>query len=458
MDSDDIKVLLSILLIWAVVIATCVFAARRDKRAPADDIGVMWLVALAMYGTLPPLSWLLQGSSYGLLSVHRLFMLQPTSAEIVQLMYLGIAYACGFAGVYLFLRRYVPRPHSYTHAPIKGPQITAALLFVLVYLALTTALRAGGYLRSAESYVDSYSAVQELPLGLRQILRIAAGIANIAQLVLLVALLQRWPRTRKLFILYIVMLLLTYDPSGSRKAVALGLLSAAIGWHILIRPIAARRWVTAGTVGFVVFTILGVLRGIGIWGGDTGDFEAGDFEGIGLGELDSLWANSLHLLQEGHSKLDIPWAARYGEFWAFIPSQMLPFGKLTLQDWYLDTFFPEYKEQGGGWEFGALTQAVIGGGVVEALLRGSAIAVLSIGLMKWYRSSTATAWWRLPLYLHLLTIAFLSIRGTTFGPLAEFVQIGVPALFLIELTATLVAQMSPSTRTTDPKLPNTQNA
>ena len=290
-----------------MVIAACVFAARQDKRAPADDIGIMWLVVLAMYGTLPPLAWLLQGSSYGIFSFQRLLYLQPTSDEIVQLMYIGTAYAFGFASVYLFLRRSVPKPLASGHALIKGPQITVALLFVLLYLTLTTALRAGGYLRSAESYADSYSAVSELPLVLRQVLKIAGGFAAVAQMIVLVAILQRWPRTRWVFILYLSTFLLSYDPGGSRKAIAMGLLSSAIAWHILVRPIAARRWIAAGVLGFVLFTILGVLRGMGIWGEDGGgDIQAGDFEGFGLGELDALWANAVHLLQEGKSKLDIP--------------------------------------------------------------------------------------------------------------------------------------------------------
>ena len=327
---------------------------------------------------------------------------------------------------------------------------------MLAFLVLTTALRAGGYLRSAESYIDSYHAVQELPLGLRQVLKIAGGMATIAQFVLLVALLQRWPKTRTLFILYLAILLLKYDPQGSRQAVAMGLLSSAIAWHILIRPIPARRWIAAGAFGFLLFMVLGVLRGIGIMGEGGEDIDAGEIEGIGLGELDHLWANALHLLQEGGSKLDIPITARLGEFWAFVPSQLLPFEKLALKDWYLELFFPEYKEMGGGYQFGALSQAVIGGGIVEATLRGGVVAILSVGLMKWYRSPRA-AWWRLPLYLYLLTLAYLSIRDTTFRPLLEFAQTAVPALFLIELIAALVTHATPPARASYPRPPLTTN-
>lgn len=436
-----------------MVIATCVFAARQDKRAPADDIGIMWLVVLALYGTLPPLSWLLQGSEYSLLSYHRLANLQPSSDEVVQLMYIGMAYACGFSGVYIFLRRYVPQPHAYTHATIKGSHMGAALLFVLAFLALTTALRAGGYLRAAESYSDSYLAVQELPLALRQALKIGGGFATVAQLVLLVALLQRWPSTRKLFILYLATIVLTYDPGGARTATALGLLSAAIVWHIVIRPIPASRWAAAGACGLVLFMILGVLRGLGVWGADADDFDPSDFEGVGLGELDALWSNAVQLLQEGHSKLEIPLTVRYGEFLGFVPSQMLPFEKITLSDWYMETFLPDQKLNGIAWEFGAITQAVIGGGVAEALLRGGCVAALLATLMKWYRSPTA-AWWRLPLYLFLLTRVFLSIRETTFVPFTMTVQIALPALLLIELIAALMPQTSSHSRTIASKLPH----
>jgi hypothetical protein len=437
-EPDHIKVIFAVVVIWGLLIATCRFAACHDKRTPADDIGIMWLVVLTVYCTLPPVSWLLQGGLYSILSFQRLLFLQPTSAEVLRLMYISVAYAAGFSGVYCLLRGSVPQPCISAHARIDGPQITGALVFVVTYLTLTMALRFGGYIREAESYADEYRTVQELPLGLRQVMKIASGFAAMSQLVLLVAVLQRWPRSRSVYILYLAMILFSYDPSGSRKAIAIGFLSAAVAWHILVRPIAARRWIMAGVMGFVVFTVLGALRGLGVWDSGGGEIAGSDFEGLGLGELDALWANAVHLLQEGNSKLDIPIAARYGEFWAFIPSQFLPFEKLALNDWYLDTYFPEYKEGGGGWEFGAVTQAVIGGGIAEAAVRGCVVGLLSVSLMTWYRARTAT-WWRLPLYLYIFTLAFLSIRDTTFRPFAEFVQLAVPALCLIELIAELVS-------------------
>lgn len=457
MESDHIKVLIGILLIWGAVIMTWRVAARHDRRAPADDIGIMWLVVLAMYCTLPPLSWLVQGGAYSIISFQRLLKLQPTGQEVLQLMYIGIAYAVGFTVVYLFFRRTVPRPNAGAHARITGAHMAGALVFVLGFLAFTIALRVGGHLREADSYVDSYRAIQELPLGLRQVLKISSGFAAVAKMVLVAAILQRWPRSKGLFVLYLAIVVVSFDPSGSRKAMATSLLAAAMAWHILVRPVPTRWWITSGVFGFVAFTVLGILRGIGAWEDGAEEVSADDgMEGIGLGELDALWANAVNLLQERESKLDIPLVARYNEFWSFIPSQLLPFEKIALNDWYIETFFPKYKLMGGGWEFGALSQAVIGAGAPEAALRGAAVAILLVSLLKWYRSPTAT-WWRLPLYLYLMTVMFLSIRDTTLRPLVEFAQVGVPALLLIELIAEMVSQGNRNPSPTSPRPPVATN-
>ncbi len=444
MEPDQIKVLFAVLFVWGLLIAACRFAVRCDGRAPADDIGIMWLIILALYGTLPSVSWLVQGGEYSVISYQRLFRLQPTSDDFLELMSIVVAYACGFTAVYFSLRQSIPKPNVNAHARIENPQMMGALLFIVAYSLLTTALRAGGYIRASESYVDSYRAIQELPLGLRQVMKIAAGFDKIAQLVIVVALLQRWPRTKPLFVLYIATLLLTYDPGGSRTAIALALLAAGVVWHILIRPIPMRQWIGVGVMGLVAFTVLGILRGIGYWEDGNEEVSVGDgAEGVGLGELDALWANAMQLLQGGGSRLDIPMSVRYGEFLAFIPGQLLPFEKYSLPDWYLDTFDPIFKAEGGGWEFGAVSQAVIGGGIMEAALRGAIVALLGIGLMAWYRSPTAT-WWRFPLYLYLLTTGYMSIRESTFAPLTFVVQIAIPALFLIELMAELWTQATRS--------------
>jgi hypothetical protein len=435
LDRDQIVVLLFVMLIWAVVGFVFTLSANRDRRTPADDIGVLWLIVLAMYSTLPPLSWMLQGGSYSFLNLYRLYILQPTSEEITQLLSIALAYVLAFAFVYLLLSRHIPPGDATRHRFIIKPYLTAAFGIVVAFQATMLLMRVGGFIRTPESYYDSYLVVQELPLAFRQILRIGGGIASVSLIVILVGALQRWPRQRHLFILYIALILLSFDPKGPRSGMMIGCLSSAIAWHVLIRPIPLRWWITASICGLILFTALGILRALE----SPGDLSELTMEGSGLGEFDALWANAIELLQARESGwLDVPSAARFGEFWAFVPSQLLPFDKMSVSDWFLETFYPLYQAEGGGWAFGAIGQAVIGDGILEAGLRGSVLGAILALVMKWYRSSAAS-WWRLPLYLYLLIFIYQSIRDTTFSLAGYTLQIALPAFICIAIIGKVLA-------------------
>src|SRR4026209_2287070 len=148
MDSEQISVLLMVLLIWTSVLATCMLAAHRDRRTPADDIGVMWLVVLGIYCTFSPISWLLQDGSYGFLSLYRLYALQPTTDEMKRLLEIGLAFSVAFAGTYLCLRRHVPLGGASIHAHIDTSKMTAAVGIIVVFQVIMVVLRFGGFVRS----------------------------------------------------------------------------------------------------------------------------------------------------------------------------------------------------------------------------------------------------------------------------------------------------------------------
>ena len=434
LDSEHVGVLFLVLLILAVVGATAIFVARREKRAPADDIGVMWLVVFSFYAALPPLAWLLQGGMYSVINLYRLYLAQPSVDEVVHL--LKIAFACvgGFAGVYLVLRRHLPRGIATKQPYISTPKMTGAVTVVLVFQTIMFLLAMGGFIRTPESYYDSYIVIRELPLVARQALKIGGAISSMALLVFLVAALQRWPHQRRFLIFYLVIVLSSFDPEGSRLVVATGLLSLGIAWHILVRQLSIRWWLTVGTIGLVVFLALGIVRTVE----SIDEFDPTASGGIGAGEFDALWANSVELLQEReYGRLEVPFSVRFGEFWAFVPSQLLPFQKLSADYWFLETFYPDFHEAGGGWAFGIISQAVIGDGVIEAFIRGAILGALAVWAMKWYRSPTST-WWRLPLYLYWLVFSFQSIRDTAFRQIGDTMQSAIPAILLIALLGELL--------------------
>jgi hypothetical protein len=410
---------------WCVVLGTYAYVARRDGQPPADDIGIVWLFVMALYATIPPLAWWLQGAYYGASANPRLYVLEPTAGEVCEVLQISLAYVVAFAFAYVATRRRTTLSPRVECPRIDAGKLIVAAAIVLLFKAVMLVLRLRGVVRASDSYIDSYVSMNELPIVTRQLIKIGSGIATIAQLVFLVGLLQR-PRLRVVVAAYVLALLLSFDPEGARTAVVTGLLAAAVAWHVLVRPIRARWWLAAITVGILAFLALGARRGFESSHGSA-------LLSLNLGEFDSLWANNLELLADkAHHWTHVPFTTRFGELWAFVPSQLLPFEKTSLSIWFVDTFQHDYAQQGGGFAFGAVAQAVIGGGIIEALLRGALLGWIAGRLVRWHRTPTR-AWWHLPLYLYLLVTAYESVRDTTFSELGNLVQIVIPALFVIWL-------------------------
>jgi hypothetical protein len=179
---------------------------------------------------------------------------------------------------------------------------------------------------------------------------------------------------------------------------------------------------------------------VGVWRGFGSLTSVGDLglEGVGVGEFDALWANAVELWQaKQRGGLSVPFGVRFEELFAFVPRQLLWFDKQSLSGWYLDTLHPAYKDIGGGWVFGAISQAVVGGGVFEALIRGAVLGVVAGWIMKWIRTPTS-AWWRFPLHLYLLVGVFAGVRDTTFVQWGDVVQTWLPVPIVIAACGSLL--------------------
>lgn len=447
MSDTHFVVILQMASVWAIVVWVYILTARRDGRAPIDDIGFLWLGVFALYSTLPPLSWLLQGGFYGPGS-GRLFEMQPSANEVMSLLNIALAYIVSFALVYIVLLRRVSRPVAMAQAYIGGTKMAGAAVIVLAGYVSGVAIGKMGLIGVSESYTDSLRVLAELPLGLRQVLKAFSSVSLIATLVLLIGMLQRWarPRYRVLFIFYLLSIVANVDPQGSRTGVATGLLSIVIAWHVLVRPIPSLRLFVGGVLGLLAFLALGILRGRGSAAG-IGDIQ---LKMVEFGEFDTLWANAAQLWQvRQNGVFDVPFGTRFSELFAFVPSQLLWFEKSTLSVWYLDTYYPASKEQGAGLAFGAMSQAIIGGGMFEAAIRGATFGAIAVWIMKWVRTPSRT-WWRFPLHLFILTFVYQGVRDTTFTLWGSLVQIVLPTFVVIGIVGGLLSMVSRAARATKP--------
>lgn len=427
-------VLLQIFLIWLVVMWVYNQVTRRDGGvAPVDDIGIWWIGAISLYSTLPPLAWLIQGATYGSLS-GRLFNLQPNFQEVIYILNISLAYIAGFTFVFLILRMQVRRPTLSAQARISSSKMVGAGFIVLLSSLFGVLLNKLGFIRSSDSYADSYAAIYELPRALRQVIKLIAGLSGVATLVLLVAIFQRWPKHRFLFLCYLLSLIVSINPQGSRGGIVISFLSIVVSWHMLIRPIQSKKFIFGGFLGLLCFLLFGIWRNIT----SLSDVGVLGFEGIGVGEFDSLWGNYIELLQAKKiGGIDLNFETRFGEIFAFVPGQFLWFEKISLNDWYLNSFYPGLKDSGSGLVFGAISQAVVGGGIFEALIRGAIIGAIAGWIMKWIRTPSK-AWWRFPLHLYLLVGVFAGIRETTFIMWGDLLQTWLIAPIIIAIIGDII--------------------
>jgi hypothetical protein len=428
--AETMLVCIPIFLIWLFSYLVYATAARRDARAPIDDVGVILVLALVLYTTLPPLVWLFYyGGTYDRGSNSRLIALQPNVSDNVTILWIGFCYIGAIYATYALFRKHLPEPGQSKIAQVGEREMLIALSLVVIQILISEALIITGLIPKAESYIDEYRVIEQLPIIVRQLNKIILGLSSVAKLILLVGIIQRSRQRPSWIFIYIIASFLTLNIEGSRLAFVTGLLGIIVAWHVLIRPIRSSTLLTLGVIWFLLFTLLGIRRDLGSWS------EVGHVvnEGLTLGELDSLWANTVLLAQQREAGLlAFPAIVYWSELLSFIPSQLLPFTKINAEDWFIETYDPLYKEAGGGWAFGAISQAIVGGGMLEAVVRGTALGIISLLLVRWHRTPSGSSW-RLPIYLYILINSYRAIRVTTFAVVVDLIQFALPVIVIMHL-------------------------
>lgn len=416
-----------IVIICSVVFYLYRISSKKDKTAPIDDIGVFWTATLALYTTLPVFSWILQGYTYLSPLNPRLLEYQPSIQDVNSLLFIAVSYSVGFAIFFSFFRRKINKLEIGTFKQI-NPSIIFIALGILIFtkLVLFSSVLLFG-IQSAESYIDQYRVIQEAPLLIRQLLKYLLAFQSLAIIIILISIFQNWKKSKIYFLFFLFFTLFSFDPEGGRASIATTILAIFFLWHVLIKKITSKLWLSFSIIGITLFLGFGLLRGVQ----NLADYNLTGDDNPGVGEFDAIWSNAVHLNEEKKKgNMNVPFTVRFGEFWEFVPSQILPFNKLSLSIWYLDTYYSDYKEQGGGWAFGALSQAVVGNGPFEGFIRGGILGAIYGFLMFWYRKSK-NLWWSLPLYLNVYLFSFMSIRDTTFQQFSTIIQNTLPGLFII---------------------------
>ena len=141
-------------------------------------------------------------------------------------------------------------------------------------------------------------------------------------------------------------------------------------------------------------------------------------------------------MQSGEIK-EVPIGFHFTDLVAVIPSQLLPFQKVDLADWYVSKFYPEAKESGQGLAFGVIAQSIIGWTWLELAIRGVILGFVFAKLHSFYRRHGSRLWVTI-FYVWLTVYAYQSFRATSFTLWPLFLQWFVPTVIVIESARTVL--------------------
>ena len=227
------------------------------------------------------------------------------------------------------------------------------------------------------------------------------------KIILLIHFLQRKNLNKKLLVLiFLVFILISFDPSKSRADLFIDLLLIFSLFQVFIKKFSKLKILIFAIFGLLIFSLLGLYRSESI-----GSLLPSSF--ILIGEFNNIWANAIHINQlSSNENLLLPITVKLNEFISFIPSQFLPFEKMSISNWYMQTFYPDSFNRGLGLGFGIIAQSISDGGILFGFLRGFILGKLFLFFKKIILKNNR--WWIFPVYLVFFLGLYSSVRTASF--------------------------------------------
>jgi oligosaccharide repeat unit polymerase len=411
---------------------------RRDGTIPWFEIGAVYVAVVTLYLSYPLIGFLALNRTYTPLNDARLYMMQPEADDMGRIGWLYVCHLLGFAVTYLLVRG---RLHA-ERISLNRPALSIVVAVVAVYLSIEAFEMFVGlfYNTSSDTYFESYLVARRLPILLAQLFNHLNGMKYVLSLMLLATLFSRYPASRLLIVGWLAAVaVITVTRLGNRTELVLLLVSATMMYDTLVRPIRPRLVTAVAACGLVGFVAFGAMRnGMSLSGDGVNPFSYST-------EFESLFANAVHLDHVRPTLERLPPAFYLSDFAAVIPQQLAPFTKIDRADWYVNTFFPEYAQAGGGLAFGTISEAVLTGGWLGALAAGAALGFCFAKIHRCF-VRRASNFWVFVLYVWVTTLSYQSFRNGTFALLVLFLYRFVFAVIFVNLLAALLRPAMQRTR------------
>jgi hypothetical protein len=433
----------TILLLSVAATLTLREWARAGDHAPLNA-GVLYTAVIALYGTYPMLEYVALDGIYTLLNDPRLFEIQPVPEVVARLGWYYVAYAAAFVAAYFLASGGSSRRGGVS---IAGTDKSLLWSVLLVFLVMRGFVLVADLIFAAPVtyYEEYYLRFSHLPLIAQQLLGHANGMLSVLGIALVAAACMHWRRLR-----WWVLGWLAFEfgalvvGGGSRTDFVLLILALTVSYHYLVRPISMRAMVLGGLALVGGFLALGAVRA----------FQQGGTVGAGLeilstaNEFESLFGNVVdidRLVEAGRvDQASIGVAVYVGDLIGLVPRQLLPFEKITLPNWYVETFYPWHAEEGGGLAFGAIAESLVGAGPIDLVWRAALVGLLLGWVDRRVRQRKQT-FGSFALYVWVLSNAYLMFRISMLALVPQVVYRVLPVALAIVVLADLLRRAGATT-------------
>jgi hypothetical protein len=433
--------LLATLSIGAVFIG---LQQRGSLHAPIG-LGTLYCAAVLIYTIYPLLIYLGLGGYYTPLNDQRLFVDQPDASAMARIAWYYVVYFAAFCAGYLVLVAGSRSQQRLTLVGLDSPAIWA-LLATFVVLRLSVLVAELMFAAQSSDYLESYLKYKHLPLIAQQVLGHMEGMTSVLALGVVAVLCRDWQRWRLVVLGWLVFeVVILLAGLGARTQFVLLCLAALVSYHYLYRPLSLATMVVSGLAVVVLFLAFGFLRAY-VGNGLTG---VGTELLAGSSEFESLFGNAYdieRLTAIGEiDRASLAAAVYLGDIINLVPQQLMPFEKLNLSRWYVETFHSDYAERGGGLAFGAIAEGLVGLGLVDLIWRGLLVGLVFCWFDRTCRSGTV-GFWRFVIQVWLISSCYLTFRSGMLALLPVFVYRFLPAMLTVATLAYLLRVAATGTR------------
>ena len=418
--------------LYAIIATTAVMLAmlwQRDGAPPYFDLGVVCVAVTFVYLAYPLGAFLLAGMEWTDLSDNRLLAHKATPVEYAQVGWWGAVYLFTLAATYLFARK---SPTVGESVPLQVPSRRAIVLMAWAYAFIFIYLQVIQIVFQVDlnpTYGSNVRTVDALPLIMQQITNKLSHIGIVLQFALILLLVQHadypmWRWTLRLWaVLQIMVVILVF---GSRSSVIFFILAWLLAHQRLRHRLRPLVLLGVGLAIVAAALLYGLARDMG------GRAEPGDSVFSANNEFQALYGTSFDLIRLRDTGMlsDVPWQLYFADLLRLIPQQLLPFEKVDPGDWYLGVL--GIRGEGVGLMFGVTSEAALGLGIFEMILRGIAVGFIFATIHNWY-TRNASRFWPTLFYLWLCVWSYYTYRASSFYLLAHVLFVFLPAYLGIKL-------------------------